>query len=89
MKIDSVTLSNFRGYKNETTILFNDLTVFVGKNDAGKSTVLEALDLFFNDGKGVIKYDRADINVDNADNEFVIGVTFADLPERVIVDAAF
>ena len=89
MKIDSVTLSNFRGYKNETTILFNDLTVFVGKNDAGKSTVLEALDLFFNDGKGVIKYDRADINVDNADNEFVIGVTFGDLPERVIVDATF
>lgn len=89
MKIDSVTLSNFRGYKNETTILFNDLTVFVGKNDAGKSTVLEALDLFLNDGKGVIKYDRADINVDNADNEFVIGVTFGDLPERVIVDATF
>ena len=89
MKIDSVTLSNFRGYKNETTILFNDLTVFVGKNDAGKSTVLEALDLFFNDGRGVIKYDRADINVDNTDNEFVIGVTFEDLPERVIVDATF
>lgn len=50
---------------------------------------LEALDLFFNDGKGVIKYDRADINVDNTDNEFVIGVTFEDLPERVIVDATF
>ena len=46
MKINSVTLSNFRGYKNETTILFNDLTVFVGKNVAGKSTVLEAFYLF-------------------------------------------
>lgn len=34
-------------------------------------------------------YDGADINVDNADNEFVIGVTFRDLPERVIADAAF
>ena len=37
----------------------------------------------------MIKYDRTDINVDNADNEFVIGVTFGDLPERVIVDATF
>ena len=64
MKIDSVTLSNFRGYKNETTILFNDLTVFVDKNNARKSTVLEALDLFFNDGKGVIKCDKTDINID-------------------------
>lgn len=64
MKIDSVILSNFRGYKNETTILFNDLTVFVDKNNARKSTVLEALDLFFNDGKGVIKCDKTDINID-------------------------
>ncbi len=43
MKISQVKISNFRGYKDETTIDFNDLTVFVGKNDVGKSTVLEAL----------------------------------------------
>jgi predicted ATP-dependent endonuclease of OLD family len=53
MKVSQVKISNFRGYKDETTIDFNDLTVFVGKNDVGKSTVLEALDVFFNDGKGV------------------------------------
>ena len=63
MKIHKVTLTNFRGYKNPTTIDFNDLTVFVGRNDIGKSTVLEALDLFFNDGKGVIKYDDGDVNI--------------------------
>lgn len=47
MKIDSMKISNFRGYAENTEIKFNDLTVFVGKNDIGKSTVLEALDIFF------------------------------------------
>ena len=65
MRIKRVTLSNYRGYKQSTTILFNDLTVFVGQNDVGKSTILEALDLFFNDGKGIIKYDKSDINMED------------------------
>lgn len=50
MKIKNIRIKNFRGYMQETIIDFNDLTVFVGRNDAGKSTILEALDLFFNDG---------------------------------------
>ena len=53
MQIKTVKLKNFRGYKNETTINFENLTVLVGKNDSGKSTVLEALDIFFNDGKNL------------------------------------
>ena len=40
MKLDSIKLKNFRGYRNETEITFNDLTAFVGKNDIGKSTIL-------------------------------------------------
>lgn len=51
MKIHKVTLINFRAYRNPTTIEFNDLTAFVGRNAIGKSTVLEVMDLFFNDGK--------------------------------------
>lgn len=58
MKIKKVILTNFRGYKSTTEINFNDLTVFVGRNDVGKSTILEALDLFFNEGKGTIKFDK-------------------------------
>lgn len=38
MKIHSLSLTNFRGYKHSGKILFDDLTVFVGKNDIGKST---------------------------------------------------
>lgn len=58
MKIESLKLKNFRGYKEEIEIKFDDLTVLVGKNDVGKSTILEALDIFFNEGKGAVKIDK-------------------------------
>ena len=90
MKIDSAKIKNFRGYRDETEIKLNDLTVFVGKNDIGKSTILEALDIFFNDGKGVIKLDKTDVNVKgrkegNLDIE--ISVCFSELPEKKIIDS--
>lgn len=50
MQIKSVIIENFRGYQTRQTIAFDQLTAFVGKNDVGKSTILEALDIFFNDG---------------------------------------
>ncbi len=53
MKIEKVILSNFRSYKETIEINFSDLSVIIGKNDIGKSTILEALDVFVNDGKGV------------------------------------
>jgi predicted ATP-dependent endonuclease of OLD family len=89
MKIKRVRLSNFRSYKDEVTIEFSDLNVFVGKNDIGKSTVLEALDIFFHDGKGVVKIDKDDINKKslNEDNtEIKIAITFDDLPESLTID---
>lgn len=52
MLIDSIILENFRGYHSRQVIKVSDLTAFVGKNDVGKSTILEALDIFFNEGKG-------------------------------------
>ena len=57
-----MTLQNFRRYSNAVTIEFENLTAFVGKNDAGKSSILEALDIFFNEGKGCVKIDKDDIN---------------------------
>lgn len=89
MKISQVKISNFRGYKEETTIEINDLTVFIGKNDVGKSTILEALDVFFNEGKGLIKLDKDDINkqgVNEGNNDIRISVLFVDLPSSLIID---
>ena len=89
MKIVKVKLENFRSYKEEIIINFNDLTVFVGRNDIGKSTVLEALDIFFNDGKGVVKIDKDDINKQaksEGNNEIKITIVFDDLPTSLTID---
>ena len=90
MKIEKLILSNFRSYNEEISIDFNDLNVFVGKNDIGKSTILEALDIFFNEGKGVIKMDKDDINKqakEEGNSEIKIGVIFGDLPDELTIDA--
>ena len=90
MKISQIKISNFRGYKDETTIDFNDLTVFVGKNDVGKSTILEAFDVFFNEGKGVIKLDKEDINkqgLAEGNKDICIAVVFEDLPSNLVIDS--
>lgn len=90
MRIKTVKIKNFRGYKEEVEIHFGNLTVFVGKNDIGKSTVLEALDIFFNDSKGVIKIDKDDVNkqaLATNDTETIISVCFEELPANIIIDA--
>ena len=92
MKIKSIKIKNFRGYKNETVIDFDNLTVIVGKNDIGKSTILEALDIFFNDGIGVTKIDKTDLNIHSAqdeENEIMICVCFSELPQTIIIDTTF
>lgn len=90
MRIEKLTISNFRSYKDEITIEFNGLNVFVGKNDIGKSTILEALDIFLNDNKGIIKIDKEDINKqakEDGNTEIKIGVVFGGLPETLTIDA--
>ncbi len=44
MPIQSVTLTNFRGFKRHT-VAFNEVSVLVGHNNAGKSTLIDALRL--------------------------------------------
>ena len=88
MKLVKLIIENYRGYTRETEICFNDLTVIIGKNDIGKSTILEAMDLFFNDGKGTIRIDKADVNIYMAregNYDTVITAVFADLPEHIII----
>ena len=53
MRLKEFRIKNFRSYKDEVTVKFNDLTVFVGRNDIGKSSILEAMDIFFNDKNAI------------------------------------
>jgi len=83
MKVKKLVLKNFRIFKEITTIDFENLTVFIGKNDIGKSTILEAFEIFFNDKDARIKIDKDDL----ADSsEILIGVVFEDLPKELIID---
>lgn len=62
----------------------SDLTAFVGKNDAGKSTILEALDIFF--GESVVKRESGDASKDGDATNVRIGVVFENLPAQLDLD---
>lgn len=84
MKLKTIYLKNFRCYKDEVRIEFDDLTTFVGKNDIGKSTILEALEIFFNND--LVKIEPSDTNI-HGDNNVVITCDFCDLPSELILDS--
>ncbi len=89
MKLIKLKIKNFRGYKDEVSVDIDNLTVIVGKNDIGKSTILEALDVFFNEGKGIVKLDKDDINKSSlveGNKDIYITAVFTDLPENIIID---
>uniref|UniRef100_UPI003A898197 AAA family ATPase n=5 Tax=Helicobacteraceae TaxID=72293 RepID=UPI003A898197 len=50
MKLVKIKIENFRSYDNVEVELSN-LSVIVGQNDVGKSTLLDALNIFFENEK--------------------------------------
>ena len=85
MKLVELKLKNFRSYRDERTIVFDDLTVLIGKNDAGKSSLLDALNIFFNDAS----IEKEDASVDGDSSNVCITCVFGDLPEEIILDEQF
>ena len=84
MNLVAIKITNFRGFRDEREIAFDQLTAFVGRNDSGKSTILEALEIFFNGGK----LDFGDANVRTAHGDVVrIACTFSEPPATMTVDA--
>jgi predicted ATP-dependent endonuclease of OLD family len=81
MKLKKLRLRNFRCYKDEISINFDDLTTIIGKNEAGKSAILDALDIFFN---GLPDSNDGSKNGDPSD--LTIICEFTDLPESIILD---
>lgn len=82
MKLAQVRLRNFRCYTDETTLNFGDMTALIGKNDAGKSTIMEALDIFLNDGVP----DKHDACKSGNAADLCIIAVFDDLPESLVLD---
>lgn len=85
MKLTKVIITNFRGYKNRTEIPFENLTTLIGKNDAGKSTILDALAIFFENEN--VKIDSSDANVFSDSKEVSITCEFTNLPAEIDLDA--
>ena len=84
MQLQRLTMQNFRCYTDATSIEVEDLTVLVGRNDAGKSTILDALNIFFGNSK-LDADDRSKAAEENAD--IVITCEFSDLPVSIDIDA--
>ena len=50
MYISELEIENFRGFKGLTKILLNNgINVFIGQNNSGKTTILKAIELLFNE----------------------------------------
>ena len=84
MKLKALVLENFRAYRNHTVIEFDELTAFVGKNDFGKSTILEALEIFFNND--VVQIEKLDPSVGSDSKQVRIGCVFENLPDVLVLD---
>lgn len=86
MKLKKVVIENFRSYKDRIEVDFDDLTTFIGKNDIGKSTVLEALEIFFNNSK--VKIEPKDACVHSIEDKVTIGCIFGNVKDmEIIIDS--
>ena len=83
MRLIELKLKNFRCYKELTSIRINDLTCILGKNDVGKSSILEALDGFFNDN-----VDKGDLNTDLPSGTIEITCVFDEVPKKLVLDSS-
>lgn len=85
MILKSLILKNFRAYKEIKVTFDENMNVIIGQNDIGKSTILEALDIFF--GQSVIDINITDFNKDKEGDKIVIGVEFeVDDTLKVVID---
>ena len=88
MRLKSVKLTCFRGYRDTTVIPISDaITGIVGRNDHGKSTILEALAIFFEvDGCKADKNDMNCFSLRKGADQFEIACVFDELPEALVLD---
>lgn len=84
MQLSAVILENFRPYRAETRISIDNFTAIIGKNDVGKSCLLEALEIFFN--SGLMKVESDDATKNSGSLIVKIGCAFRDIPKNFVID---
>lgn len=81
MYISELSIENFRSFDENTTVHFNEGTnVIIGQNNAGKTTIIKALDLLFNNKSSK----RLSINDFNRNIDTTIESLVADPPKITI-----
>lgn len=85
MRLIGLTVENFRCYAEPTSVRFSDLTALVGTNDVGKSTLMDALAIFFME----MAPDKDDACKSGNPKEMRITCEFDRLPDEIVVDADF
>jgi putative ATP-dependent endonuclease of OLD family len=83
MQLKQVILKNFRIYETETRINVSGLTTLVGRNDAGKSSILEALEIFFN--QEIVSIEHLDASVGSGSKIITIGCVFGGIADEELV----
>lgn len=95
MKIFDISIKNFRGIKTLEKLKVGNINSFVGKNDSGKSSILKALDAFFNEKftphdifKGILEGEKTEIII-RFEPEETINALATDANGKVCVRKTF
>jgi predicted ATP-dependent endonuclease of OLD family len=85
MRLKEVAIRNFRGFRGEVRIPIDpNVTGITGKNDVGKTSILEALDVFFDGGEVAI--DKDDFNIAAPEDLVEIRCVFDGMPDEILLD---
>lgn len=85
MRLVQVKVCNFRCFKDETTVDMDNLVVFIGRNDSGKSSLLDAMNIFLNDSVP----EQDDLCVQASDQKVSITCVFDELPTQLVIDEQY
>ncbi|WP_078944431.1 ATP-binding protein [Streptomyces albidoflavus] len=82
MRLIAVSLRNFRGINEKVSVPIAKFTALAGMNNSGKSTLLEALEIFFSERAP----DKDDLCRGSHDSEVEIECTFDGFPAQLVLD---
>ncbi len=83
MRLKRLRIRNYRCYQAEISVTFEDLTALVGRNDSGKSAILDALGMFF----GEYTPDADDASIGGEKTDMAVICEFDELPDSLLIDA--
>ncbi len=86
LKLDSIEIKGLKCYEDSGVIPLHDLTVFIGENDAGKSTIFDAIEYFFNNRQPLINDYREDVDRIEIKCIFTVTENIEELEDFILED---